>query len=181
MSTTRTLRAGTGRQEPTYTTGDHGTSSVRWSTYRDWQAANRTAAEAVGESSYRSAFLAVIASFAAKANCHERVSVSWWHSPYLYVSVTDDRLEYPYSGRALVSFDLTNGKWAGWDSERRYAYARRGWHAFLTRIAHYGVPAYGEESGKARAARLAAAEAFALKGHHCSGAECVICAAEATP
>lgn len=115
-----------------------------WGGYRDHTYGNNTVTEAIFASPYRDAFLAALAKFTAKANSHETVDVFWWTAPYVYVSVTDDRHDYPVSGRALVSFDLTNGKFYHWDSERRYGFARRGWQAFMDRLTPIGVPIYGE-------------------------------------
>ena len=120
-------------------------NGVQWSDYRDWQAGHATAREAIEGSQHREAFMAILARFAAKANRYEQVSVMWWHAPYIYVEVGDNRHEYPVNMRALVSFDLTNGQWAGFDSKRRYVFARRGWQAFLERaVIHYSVPVYSE-------------------------------------
>jgi hypothetical protein len=104
--------------------------------------------------------------------------VYWWHFPYIYIEVHDSRLAYPYSMRALVSFDLTNGGWASHESRRRYAFARRGWRSFLADLLHCQqshVTHYGEESAEEGASREAAAEIFARYGHHhCE--PCAICA-----
>jgi hypothetical protein len=115
--------------------------AVEWSEYRDQRAGNATARETIETSPYLEQFSARLAAFAGKASSHERIRVSWWHAPYLYVEVLDDRREYPVSTRALVSFDLTNGEWAGDGSKRRYAFARPGWRLFLesfcSDVAHY--------------------------------------------
>jgi hypothetical protein len=127
-----------------------------WSDGRDWQAADATVREAIDASPHRDEFMAVLATFTAKANRHETVSVRWWSAPRVYVGVDDARHEYPFNGRALVSFDLTNGKWASHDSEHRYVFARRGWTTFIGCLIGYSPPVYGERSGREADAAMSA-------------------------
>lgn len=124
-------------------------NAIRWSDHPDSEAGNATVREAIDASPHRDAFLAVVAKFAAKASRHETVNVHWWSYPRIYIEVTDARHGYPYNGRALVSFDLTNGKFASWDSEHRYVFARRGWIGFLTELLGYAPPVYDEEQPEA--------------------------------
>jgi hypothetical protein len=124
---------------------------AQWSDYRDWHADHATAREAIERSPHRESFLAALAKFTAKASQHERVSVMWWHSPYIYITVTDTRLDYPVNARALVSFDLANGEFSSHGSRNRYAFARRGWCTFVAGIIHYTPTVYSEAPTKVAA------------------------------
>ena len=124
--------------------------NVTWSDYRDWQAGDATTAEAIGRSEYRDDFMAVVGKFAAKAGRHERVTVGWWTAPRIYVQVLDDRKHYPCNTRALISFDLTDGTWAGLGGGRHYEFARKGWGEFVDSVAHWRVARYGQCSDPQR-------------------------------
>jgi hypothetical protein len=126
-------------------------TTVEWSQYRalggptisgTWQ--GQTAGHAADASPHAAQFRELVRQFAAKATRHEKINVHWWYAPFIYIEVEDTRHrgEYPVWMRALVSFDLTNGLVASPDSSNRYAFARKGWGAFVDRIAGYPVPRY---------------------------------------
>lgn len=106
--------------------------------------AKREMTEAIERSEYRDAFMAAVGRFAAKVNGHEHVDVHWWHAPYVYVGVIDGRKHYPCNSRALISFDLTDGTWAGLGGGKHYVFARKGWGAFVDSVARFSVPRYKE-------------------------------------
>jgi len=61
------------------------------------------------------------------------------------VGIVDTRWQhYPCGHRALVSFDLTNGKWGSFTSENRYVYARKGWRTFMDALVGYKVTRYSD-------------------------------------
>jgi len=123
---------------------------VHWADGRDWQAGGATAREAIDRSPYRDQFMRAAAKFAAKANRHETVHVYWWSAPFVYIEVRDSRKHYPCNARALVSFDLGNGKFASPASERSYTFARQGWATFTDTLAGTSVPRYTECADPAR-------------------------------
>jgi len=82
-------------------------------------------------------------------NQYETVHVLWWYAPFVYIEVQDSRKKTPVCARALVSFDVTNGKWADHSSANRYIFARRGWRTFLVRFTGLSarlIPLYSERS-----------------------------------
>jgi hypothetical protein len=117
---------------------------VCWDWPVDGLPGGSTAVQAITASPYQEAFEAVVERFAAQANSHETVEVSWWTPPYIYVEVRDERKHYPCRMRCLVSFDLRTGEWASYRSENRYCFARQGWGAFLDALVGYRATRYGE-------------------------------------
>lgn len=119
-------------------------AKVQWSDSRDHSAANATVGEAIGKSPHRKVFMSAVEQFAAKANSHETVEVNWWGAPFVYLGVTDDRKHYPCAMRALISFDLDKGTFAGRGDGRYYVFARKGWGAAVDHLAGWSVPRYTE-------------------------------------
>ena len=106
----------------------------------------------------------IAGAFDAKASRHESVSVCVWQKTILYIQVTNHRLPYPESHRALVSFDAAQGllKLAG--EAGQYSFVRRGWRRFVSALIGNRVPAYSDEPGN----RLVPGRPYKHVGHHVS-------------
>ena len=118
--------------------------ATKWS---PWKSHNPrvTVRQAIERSPHKDEFMAVLDRFAQKANQWEIVDVHFWYSPYVYLGIVDTRWQhYPCGHRTLVSFDLTSGKWASFDSENRYVYARKGWGQFMDALVGYKVTRYSD-------------------------------------
>lgn len=126
-------------------------TTVAWSQYRavggpamsdTWQ--GRTVDQAADASPYAAQLRELVRQFAAKASRHETIEVTWWYAPFIYITVLDPRKGDPNArdARALVSFDLINGLVMSADSGNSYGFARKGWGAFVDRIAGHRVTRY---------------------------------------
>lgn len=117
---------------------------IIWSQFVDPQT-GRTVREVIerDDYGYRHLFERVLRCFNHKLSQFERINVHFWYYPYVYIEVKDVRWKhYPCGHRALVSFDLTNGKCASAESLNQYAFARRGWGAFMDLLCGYRVQRY---------------------------------------
>jgi len=104
---------------------------------------------AIKASPFRKQFELALNAFCVQANSFEIVDIHWWYYPYVYVDIIHTKWKhYPCNHRALVSFDLTNGKWASFDSDNRYVFARRGWGRFMDDLCCYRVPRYSDCGNK---------------------------------
>ena len=84
----------------------------------------------------------------SKMNKHEKMNIIEWYKPYLYFEIIDTRWKhYPCYCRALVSFDITNGKVASFLSKSRYQFARKGQFSRISSLIHYDVTRF-EDCGK---------------------------------
>lgn len=117
---------------------------ITWSEHID-SVAKGTVREVVERDDYGYChrFELLLKGFSQKANRFERIRVSFWYYPYVYIDVEDIRWKhYPCGHRALVSFDLTNGECASFASKNQYAFVRRGWGRFMDLICGYRVRRY---------------------------------------
>lgn len=119
---------------------------VTWSRYNTpWlgTGGKLTVRKAIKQHKHRANFDRGLQAFEKKANRFETIDIHWWYYPYIYVDVRDERWQhYPCGHRALVSYDLTNGKWASFESDNRYTFARRGWGRFMDDLCGYKVRRY---------------------------------------
>ena len=84
---------------------------------------------------FKAEFQEVRELFESRLNRHEELHILEWTEPYIYFEVKDTRwMHYPCDWRALVSFDITNGKAASLESKNRYQFARRGWYSRITKL-----------------------------------------------
>ena len=125
-------------------TWDHD-GKVRWSGWKDPTQGRMTVRELVDQAPAKARFYQVLTLFLGKKNRHQFIDVSNWIYPSVYIEVIDRRWKhYPCGHRALVSFDLDTGRLAPMDSDRKYAFARKGWGRFMDWLVDYRVPRYSD-------------------------------------
>jgi hypothetical protein len=122
---------------------------ISWSGYRDptSRGCNRTALESLQQATteVRQQFFDTLARIREHLRTSECIRVHWWYAPLIYVEVVDSRWKhYPCNMRMLLSFDMTDGKFASQQSTNCHAFARRGWRTFANEVAGYELPAYGD-------------------------------------
>lgn len=125
---------------------------LSFSTYPDrrWQDSlnailSTPAVVGINNSEYSAEFCRVLRAVLDKTSRFERVDVSWWYFPFVYVDVIDTRWRhYPCGHRMLFSFDVTNGLVASRKSSNEYIFARKGWGAFADELAGRTVPRYAD-------------------------------------
>jgi hypothetical protein len=125
------------------TTASDEFADVEWSSESELYKTNARDALLQADETIRRAFFESLRAVRQSANRHERIQVSWWYFPFIYVEIRDTRWKhYPCYMRLLVSFDLTNGRFASLQSANRYVFARRGWGSFLDRLVGRKVTRY---------------------------------------
>src|SRR5882672_10241817 len=120
---------------------------ILWSTDKDETpvGAGRNVVQGVHQCplEIRIKFFAVLGRVCKRLNRDEKISVYWWHAPFLYIEVRDTRWRhYPCDLRMLVSFDTTNGKCASSESANQYAFARKGWRSLAKELVGCDVRQY---------------------------------------
>lgn len=120
-------------------------AGVAWSSRPERFRGSVREALANADAKTRHSFLAGVRTVKKRANRFERIIVSWWYFPFAYVEVRDTRWKhYPCYMRMLVSFDLTNGKFASLESENRYAFARSHWGRCADELVGRAVTRYSD-------------------------------------
>lgn len=111
----------------------------------------KSAKPVIAQNPFKQEYQDVKAFFEDNLNRYEELHVEEWYSPFIYFSVKDTRWQhYPCGWRALVSFDITNGLVASFESRNRYAFARKGWCAKVTRLLGYEPRKYTDCGDKAK-------------------------------
>ena len=104
-----------------------------------------SAIKLIKENKFKIEFQNTLDFFTSKINRYEKLSICEWYKPFIYIEVHDSRWKhYPCYCRALVSFDISNGKVADMESENRYQFARKGWRSAISKLIGYDCTKYND-------------------------------------
>lgn len=127
--------------DPAFSTWDR----IEWSDVKHGNHRSVQDAICLASKEVRDDFFGGLNRIRSRCSRHQEVRVSWWYFPFIYIEVRDARWKhYPCYSRMLVSFDLRNGKYASLTSANQYAFARRGWGAFLGMLVGRSVGRYSD-------------------------------------
>jgi hypothetical protein len=104
----------------------------------------KSVAKTIAGQRYEPQLRRVVEIIAGRCKRTEQVDIRWWYAPYVYIEVIDRAFTHnPCGRRFLVSFDLTNGKIASFESANQYVFARNRWNVFADRLVDRTVNRYG--------------------------------------